>query len=62
MIAIQTFAGEKLCRDTKHGYMTGKLLAIHGFMAKRVCRGMRNTSARLIDTTNRTKPDRDTDF
>ena len=42
--------------------MTGILLAIHSFMAKRVCRGMRNTPARLNDTTNRPKPARDTDF
>ena len=42
--------------------MTGKLHAIHSFMPKRVCRGMRNTPARLNDTTNRPKPARDTDF
>ena len=42
--------------------MTGILLAIHSFMAIRVCRGMRKTPARLNDTTNRPKPARDTDF
>ena len=42
--------------------MTGTLLAIHSFMAKRVCRGMRNTPARLNDTTNRPNPAHDTDF
>ena len=42
--------------------MTGILLAIHSFMPKRVCRGMRNTPARLNDTTNRPNPARDTDF
>ena len=51
-----------MCRGTKHGQMTRKLFAIHGFMAKRVCRGMRNTPARLNDTTNRPNPARDTDF
>ena len=62
LLAIQTFVRKRVCRGTKHGQMTGKLLAIHGFMAKRVCRGMRNTPARLNDTTNRPNPARDTDF
>jgi hypothetical protein len=39
LIAIQTFVRKKVCRCTKHGQMTGILLALHGFMAKRVCRG-----------------------
>ena len=60
--AIQTFVRKKVCRGTKHGQMTRKMFAIHGFMAKRVCRGMRNTPARLNDTTNRPNPARDTDF
>ena len=38
-LAIQTFVRERVCRGTKHGLMTGKLLAIHGLMMpKRVCR------------------------
>ena len=53
LLAIQTFVRKKVCRSTKHGQMTRKLFAIHGFMAKRVCRCMRNTPARLNDTTNR---------
>ena len=62
LLAIQTFVRKKVCRSTKHGQMTGKLFAIHSFMPKRVCRGMRNTPARLNDTTNRPNPARDTDF
>ena len=62
LLAIQTFVRKRVCRGTKHGQMTGKLLAIHSLMQKRVCRGMRNTPARLNDTTNHPNPARDTDF
>ena len=62
LLAIQTFVRKKVCRGTKHGLMTGKLLAIHSLMPKRVCRGMRNTPARLNDTTNHPNPARDTGF
>ena len=60
--ATHSFDGKNLYRELEIGGRHVTLLAIQTFVRKRVCRGMRNTPARLNDTTNRPNPARDTGF
>ena len=60
--ATHSFGGKNLYRELEIGGRHITLLAIQTFVRKRVCRGMRNTPARLNDTTNHPNPARDTGF